>query len=337
MRFHSFDPLRHGGLGLALALAWIVNPYYGPSPIVVQALIAGAVALCWYAVRPALPQPAAVLLAASWLAAALFNAGVGLAQYAGLITESTFWVSASLGGEVYGNLRQRNQLATLLAIGLASAFYLLTKLEGRVRAGLAAGVVLLSVVTALTSSRTGMLHWILLCGVALLLPLGGAPGWWRRWAVLAAGSYAITMALAPKLIERVTGVESCVSRQVLWQNALHLSTQHPWTGWGPGMLDYAHYATLYPGERFCLIVDNAHNLILHAAVELGWPFALLLLGAMVALVAWGRPWREHAPHRLLGWAVLALILLHSLVEYPLWYGPFQLALLLSAVLLWPRR
>ncbi len=324
-------------LGTALALAWILNPYYGPSPIIVQALIAGAVVLLWFLLRPALPQSAAGLLAVSWLAAALFNAGVGLAQYAGLINESTLWFSASLGGEVYGNLRQRNQLATLLAIGLASAFYLLTQVQGRARAGLAAGVALLSVVCALTSSRTGMLHWIVLCGVALLVPLWGAPGWWRRWAVLAAGSYGITMALAPKMIERVAGGESCVSRKVLWQNALHLSSERPWTGWGPGMLDYAHYATLYPGERFCLIVDNAHNLILHAAVELGWPFALLLLGALIALVVFGRPWRERAPYRLLGWAVGGLILLHSFVEYPLWYGPFQVALLLAAVLLWPRR
>lgn len=336
MKTPSVLSARHAALGAALALVWILNPYYGPSPIIVQALIAGAVALLWFLVRPALPYPAAVLLAASWLLAAVFNAGVGLAQYVGWVSETTAWVSASLGGEVYGNLRQRNQLATLLAIGLASAFFLLTKIEGRLRGGLAVAVVLLSVAAALTSSRTGMLHWILLCGAAVLVPLWGAPGWWRRWAVLAAGSYAVTMAFAPTMIERVAGGASCVSRKVLWQNALHLSAQHPWTGWGPGMLDYAHYVTLYPGERFCLIVDNAHNLILHAAVELGWPFALLLLGGLVALVVFGRPWREQAPHRLLGWAVLAVILLHSLVEYPLWYGPFQLALLLAAMLLWPR-
>lgn len=336
MKTPSVLSARHASLGAALALVWILNPYYGPSPIIVQALIAGAVALLWFLVRPALPYSAAVLLASSWLLAAVFNAGVGLAQYVGWVSETTAWVSASLGGEVYGNLRQRNQLATLLAIGLASAFFLLTKIEGRLRGGLAVAVVLLSVAAALTSSRTGMLHWILLCGAAVLVPLWGAPGWWRRWAVLAAGSYAVTMAFAPTMIERVAGGASCVSRKVLWQNALHLSAQHPWTGWGPGMLDYAHYATLYPGERFCLIVDNAHNLILHAAVELGWPFALLLLGGLVALVVFGRPWREQAPHRLLGWAVLAVILLHSLVEYPLWYGPFQLALLLAVMLLWPR-
>ncbi len=28
----------------------------------------------------------------------------------------------------------------------------------------------------------------------------------------------------------------------------------------------------------------------------------------------------------MAWGVLAIILLHSLLEYPLWYGPFQMAL-----------
>ncbi len=329
-------PFRNAGLVAILALAWILNPSFGPTPVILQTLLASGAALCWFLLRPAIPQPAVRVLASSWLIAAVFNAGVGVAQFFGLMTESTAWFSASYGGEVYGNLRQRNQLATLLAIGLASAFYLLTQLEGRLRWGLAACVALLSAVAALTTSRTGMLHWILLCGAALLAPLFGAPGWWRRWALLAAGSYAVILALAPAMIERVAGVASCVSRKVLWQNALHLSAQHPWTGWGPGMLDYAHYATLYPGERFCLIVDNAHNLILHAAVELGWPAALLLAAGLLSLLVFGRPWRERVPHRLLAWAVLGVILLHSMVEYPLWYGPFQLAVILVATLLWSR-
>lgn len=339
-QMHSFPARSNSGailLALVLALAWILNPSFGPSPIILQTLMAASAALLWFLLRPAIPQPAALVLASSWLIAAVFNAGVGVAQSLSLITDSTVWLSASSGGEVYGNLRQRNQLATLLAIGLASAFYLITQLEGRLRWLLAACVVLLSTVSALTSSRTGMLHWILLCGVALLAPLWGAPAVWRRWALLAAGSYAVTLALAPTMIERVAGGASCVSRKVLWQNALHLSAQHPWTGWGPGMLDYAHYATLYPGERFCLIVDNAHNLILHAAVELGWPVALLLVAGLLALLVFGRPWRERAPHRLLAWAVLGVILLHSMVEYPLWYGPFQLAVILAAVLLVSRR
>ena len=71
-----------------------------------------------------------------------------------------------------------------------------------------------------------MLHWIVLSVAALLFPFWGAPGGWRRWALLAAGSYAVTLMLAPTMLERVAGVESCVSRKVLWQNALHLSAQN---------------------------------------------------------------------------------------------------------------
>jgi hypothetical protein len=40
------------------------------------------------------------------------------------------------------------------------------------------------------------------------------------------------------------------------------------------------------------------------------------------------------PTRQLAWAVLGLIGLHSMLEYPLWYGPFQMAVVLSLLLLW---
>jgi hypothetical protein len=107
---------------------------------------------------------------------------------------------------------------------------------------------------------------------------------------------------------------------------LHLIGQRPLRGWGWGELDYAHFMTLYPGARFCDILDNAHNLPLHLAVELGVPVALVVcVGALVW--AWRkRPWSEVSPLRQLAWALLALIALHSMLEYPLWYGPFQMAL-----------
>ena len=53
----------------------------------------------------------------------------------------------------------------------------------------------------------------------------------------------------------------------------------------------------------------------------------------VWLVWRARPWRETQPLRQLAWVVLALILVHSLLEYPLWYGPFQIAALLSVWIL----
>jgi hypothetical protein len=45
-----------------------------------------------------------------------------------------------------------------------------------------------------------------------------------------------------------------------------------------------------------------------------------------------RPWREGDPVRQLAWAIVAVVLLHSLLEYPLWYGPFQIAF--GAALAW---
>jgi hypothetical protein len=49
--------------------------------------------------------------------------------------------------------------------------------------------------------------------------------------------------------------------------------------------------------------------------------------AGIGFIAWvlhQRPWRETDAARQLAWSVIAVILLHSLLEYPLWYGPFQM-------------
>jgi O-antigen ligase len=125
----------------------------------------------------------------------------------------------------------------------------------------------------------------------------------------------------------------CGSRRLLWSNVLDLIALRPWLGWGWGELDYAHYVTLFPGGRFCTLVDNAHNLPLQLAVELGLPAALLLCGG-AALIAWrARPWAEAQAPRQLAWGVLLPIGLHSLLEFPLWYGPFQLAALGALALL----
>jgi hypothetical protein len=102
-------------------------------------------------------------------------------------------------------------------------------------------------------------------------------------------------------------------------------------------LDYAHFITLYPGPRFCQILSNAHNLPLHLAVELGLPVATLLCGGGLWALWRAKPWRESNPVRQLAWAVVALLGVHSLLEYPLWYGPFQLALGLALTLLWLTR
>lgn len=285
-------------------------------------------------------------LAAAWLLAALLSSAMALLQYFGAADMLSPWISHAPLGEAYGNLRQRNQLASLTAIGAAGLLWFVHLGWGWRR--WAVPLVLLAAGSAASASRTGAVQWVVLLVLTAL---------WRgpaRRQVLAAATvglvaYAIAAVVLPTLLHygwgvsgpsvlaRFGGNDGCAGRSVLWANVAHLIGQHPWAGWGWGELDYAHYITLYDGPRFCDILDNAHNFPLHLAVELGLPVAVLVCAALIWALLRLRPWRETDPARQLALSVLAVILLHSLLEYPLWYGPFQMAFGLSLGVLWPGR
>lgn len=304
--------------------------------ILVIALAAGA------AERRERLAPATV--ANAWLAAALIGTGIALLQAFGSVEWLEPLASASSQAEAYGNLRQRNQFASLCAIGLAAVLWHPRPVPPWLAA---AAVVALAVGNAATTSRTGLLE---LLALAVLAGVWSSPARPRtlRLALLALGAYVIAAPLLPwlqaqagigahaSLWDRVAGVSSCSSRAVLWSNVLQLIAERPWLGWGWGELDYAHYATLYPDARFCDILDNAHSLPLHLAAELGLPAVLLALAAVVSALLRTRPGGERDPGRQMAWAVLTVLALHSLLEYPLWYGPFQIALGLSLGLLAPQ-
>jgi O-antigen ligase len=285
------------------------------------------------------------VIAVAWFAAAALSTLVALAQYFGVSESFAPWFNIAAAGEAMANLRQRNQFATLTMIGMASLFWL--RAAGWGRWPVLVAVCWLAIGNAATTSRTGLTELLLL---AMLSPLW--PGARRDRALFwstALVSYLVAVFVLPSLLEmttglagnrlwdRVAGAEACGSRRALWANVLHLIAQKPWLGWGWGELDYAHYMTLYTQLRFCDILDNAHNLPLHFAVELGAPAALLLCAGVVTLIVRARPLQEADPARQMAWAVLMVLGVHSLVEYPLWYGPFQIALGLCIGMLWPQR
>lgn len=334
-------------LTLLLILPW-VNPFAGgPSPAAQPWLLALACATLMWLYRGRL-SPRLVLR--GWLLAASISAVIGLLQYAGWTRGLAPWVVTSGTGEAFGNLRQRNQFATLTNMGLAASLWLAV-LQGRStlqrHALLLLAALLLGAGNAASASRTGMAQLLLLAALAWRWGLGrNAPS--RQLLLAALLAYGVASLALPALqAQHATGPgiwarlgqddASCGGRLTLWGNVLQLIAARPWTGWGWGELDYAHFMTLYPGKRFCDMLDNAHNLPLHLAVELGVPAALLLCGTAGWLVLRARPWRETNAARQLAWAVLALLLLHSLLEYPLWYGPFQIAVGLCLWLLWGGR
>lgn len=317
----------------ALAIAaWAVLSQWALRPETV--MLAMGLLLMGVAAGLAEDEGTSTALQAGVLAAAAISALFGIVQYLGFSGGFVPWINVARAGEAFANLRQPNLYASLCWLGAAVVLWGGLRLPFTVRAVL---IALLAAGSAASVSRTGLLQAV---AVTVMAALWSGPARRQRLLLcaIALAAYFAAAVLLPLAMQaaaeaaptrtlwgRLGGGEGCSSRLVLWSNVLHLIALKPLTGWGWGELDYAHFMTLYPGERFCDILDNAHSLPLHLAVELGLPAALLIVGGAIAWAWRRRPWREALPRRQLAWAVIAVILLHGLLEYPLWYGPFQIA------------
>jgi hypothetical protein len=350
-------------------LAWLVASLVWVPQVVDRALTMGLVAslMCVWLMaavgrRAAVDESLLRWLAAALLAAAVISAVLGVLQYLGLARELSPWVNQPLKGDAFANLRQRNQFASLTSLGLAA---LLGWVAARAKVqdmtprcwGLA--FVLLNVLAAGVASsvsRTGAVQWVL---VGVLMAFWG----WRSvkqdaafvkglvWLSLAAPVLVVVWSVlmpwvalqttgewGASMILRVTGqaqdYAACGGRRVLWANVLALIAQHPWLGWGWGETDYAHFMTGYSSLRFCDMLDNAHDFPLHLALEFGVPFALAVMVLIGVWIVRRTPWREQHAWRVMAWCLMVVLGLHSMLEYPLWYGPFQMTLGLAIGLLW---
>ncbi len=325
----------------------------------VVAIGAAALATCVGAGLARAPCAGQAALARGLLAAGLASAVLGLLQYYGAAAALAPLTTTPDIGQAYGNLRQRNQFATLIAMALVAALWLHATAPARSRGRrwtLPASALLLVLAAAASTSRTGLIQWTSISLVAAALAWGerrsGAGSGAREACRLPhpllllalVPAYFVAAVVLPLLagpevqdmLRRLReGAPAGNSRLLLWRNVLDLVALHPWAGWGWGQLSFAHFDTLYAGPRFVEILDNAHNLPLQLAVEVGVPAALLVCGVFTVMMLAARPWREREPVRLMAWGVLGAIVIHSLLEYPLWYGPFQLVFGLCLGLLWP--
>jgi hypothetical protein len=349
-------------LWLAASLMWVPQ-------VVDRALTAGLVAslMCVWLMaavgrRAAVDEPLLHWLVVGLLAAAVISAVLGMLQYLGLARELSPWVNQPLKGDAFANLRQRNQFASLTSLGLVA---LLGWLAARAKAQSMTtrcwliAVVLLNVLAAgvaCSVSRTGAVQWVLVgvlmaawswrsakqeprFGTGLVWLAISAPLLVAVWSVLMPWlALQTTGEWGASMILRVTGqaqdYAACGGRRVLWSNVLAMLAQHPWLGWGWGETDYAHFMTGYSSMRFCDMLDNAHDFPLHLALEFGVPFAAAVMALIGLWVLRRTPWREDHPWRVMAWCLILVLGLHSLLEYPLWYGPFQMTLGFAIGLLW---
>ncbi|MBL8479934.1 MAG: O-antigen ligase C-terminal domain-containing protein [Sterolibacteriaceae bacterium] len=286
-------------------------------------------------------------LALGLVVGGLAAAAAAVVQWLG-IAGSVPWVFPRLGGAIQANVGQSNHHALHSFLAIASLFHLRagTRLSrplfwllltaigfGAVLGSsrsvfLYAAVVVCAVLLARSKDAQGPGKGIVV-DAALLLPWLVALSLFGSWAGAVGGDNAAATS-GVRLYEEVSGPSA---RLAILRTGWAAFLEAPWLGQGAGNYSFASFVAAsaqQAGAQF-MVSEHAHNLVLNLLVEFGAPVAFAVV---VALAAWAvaflrQPWQPaHA------WcaAVLGMVAIHSLLEYPLWYAYFlgPTALLLGA-------
>jgi O-antigen ligase len=248
---------------------------------------------------------------------------------------------------IYGNLAQPNHFADYIALGLASLGLLFQHRRLNPAYVFLLAVPLLFVLT-LSGSRSSLLYLLLMVLLA----------WWsshrdiktRALLVYSAmllagfglmhlivqipflyGSANDTTSVQRLLAYNSGGDTSGSIRLYLWREAWLMFTQSPLLGVGFGQFSWHHFQLLplLKASYISGLYNNAHNLVFQFAAEAG---IAGLAALFVSLGIWINGLRRVPPSASLWWgsAVLGVLAIHSLLEYPMWYTYF---LAIAAVLM----
>jgi O-antigen ligase len=329
-------------LGL-VALAALASSTFGHLPFglgvgaAVTIVAAAFVAALGASLAPTAGVPR--LWAAAWLAAGLASAAIALIQVFAPEWADGHWIARGYGGRAVGNVRQPNHLASLLLMGAVAVIPLVESgALGRTvaqRALAALSMALLIGADMLTGSRTGMVGVLFLAawglfdrrlgrfsrGLLIAAPLLYGLAWQAgaAWSASQAGP-------ALGVAARVGTAELTSGRFTIWGNALAMIAAQPLVGVGFGEFNLAWTLTPF-AQRWPEFFDHTHNLPLQIVVELGVPLGFAVLGLLLWALASAarRAWAadgENGVGRRAAFVMVALMGLHSLLEYPLWYAHF---------------
>lgn len=273
-----------------------------------------------------------------WIGVALVGGGVfnviaQALQFFGTGSYSLMWVSHAKSS-YYGNMAQRNHLATYLSWSLIAVFYLHAKthLHKPVTVAL---VIFLLIGIALTASRMTWLQvsWIALGGGYLMWKMKSPqrPRFWQLIFFLPLIYLIVTLALPHILnlwdmslgetaLERIRTDALDANRWLIYSQAWEIFKNNPVWGIGPGELSFHQFLLMDHYDKI-LFATSAHNLVLDLLVTTG---IVGLLFFVWALAAWFLRIRKTAMslETACVWLMLAVFGIHSLLEFPEWYGFF---------------
>lgn len=288
----------------------------------------------------------ALVLSCFLLSGAEASALIGVLQHFGWHTPLDSVVVVQISSGAYGNLAQPNHFADYIALGLISLGLLFQ--QRKLPAGfiilLAAPLLLVMTLSGSRSSwlyllMTTLLAWVGARRLPELRPL-------FRYSLLLLAGFALMHGVVElpfmhgaaknyDIMHRMFADTSSGNiRLYLWQEAWLIFRQSPWLGAGFGQFAWQHFqlGPLLQSSNIVGLYNNAHNLIFQLAAETGIAGLLVLF---VSLGAWLHGLRKTVLSAAHWWAyaILGVLAIHSLLEYPLWYMYFFViaAILLGAL------
>lgn len=225
-----------------------------------------------------------------------------------------------------GFFANANHMGTLLALSVpvtaALAVTMIAQSHRDPRLALAA-VIAVSGVAAVGITLTGSVAAILLLPLATIGGLCLVPASLKYRSLAAAGASAIAIAgvVASTAILGTSLEDGALSRPDIWRNTM-AGIAHFWP-LGSGLGSFPEVYPLFenPDRIIARYANHAHNDYLEVLFETGLIGAVLIV---LALATWAvfsvRAWRGPAEDRLWPRAasiVIGLVLIHSVVDYPL--------------------
>jgi O-antigen ligase len=276
----------------------------------------------------------ATVLAAFLVLGTELNALAGILQHYRWHTFLDSVITSKNGPAIYGNMAQPNHYANYITMGLVS----LGMLRLRLRSW---QVVLLAVpllfVLVLSGSRSSWLYLLSMAVMAflwqrreqssrhllhytLLLLLGfGLMHWVVQIPWLAGASGSLTT------MQRLFAGDSSGSiRLYLWHESWLIFSHFPIFGAGLGQFAWQHFqmGPLLHATNISGLYNNAHNLLMQLAAEMGLA-GLLILFSTLGMWLWQGVRAQLTIYHWWGYTVLLVLGIHSMLEYPLWYAYFM--------------
>jgi len=271
---------------------------------------------------------------------ALLQSLAGLAQLLGVTLDG--WIMQKMFLQAFGNIGQANHYADLIFIGLGALVFLHARhvQKGRVlRWPVLALAFWLTLAAAASASRSTLLYtfaFLVLGGLAYWRGKGDIQVQGAGKALLLIGAFSVISQLlvtyghilsafdVTTALDRADDAGSNGQRLYNWGAAWQAIQAHPWIGQGPATFYKASIDAMFttPPATFPKFAENAHNLALNMGAELGLPLTILVLGGAGIWYVRRMFIDRLSLNSVLALSCIAVVGLHSMVEYPLWYTYF---------------